>query len=71
MNLAAGDHSSTLVLGSLFTTANGVKIEVSKLTVIFMPSIILGSFSLSTYYWFFFRVFHLKFVYFNVLVIVA
>ena len=49
MNLAAGDHSSILVFGSLFTTATGVKIEVSEVTVIFMPSIILGLFSLSTY----------------------
>ena len=49
MNLAAGDHSSTLVFGSLFTTETGIKIEVSKFTVIFMPSIILGLFSLSTY----------------------
>ena len=49
MNLAAGDHSSTLVFGSLVTTATGVKIEVSKFTVMFMPSIISGLFSLSTY----------------------
>ena len=49
MNLAAWDHSSTLVFGSLFTTASGVKIEVPKLTVIFMPSIISGLFSFSTY----------------------
>ena len=48
MNLAAGDHSSILVVGSLVTTATGVKIEVSKVTVIFMASIILGLFSLST-----------------------
>ena len=34
MNLAAGDNSSTLVFGSLVTTATGVKIEVSKFTVI-------------------------------------
>ena len=39
MNLAAGEHSSTLVFGSLVTTVNGVKIKVSKLTVIFMPSV--------------------------------
>ena len=49
MNLAAADHSSILVIGSLVTTATGVKIEVSNVTVIFMPSIILGLFSLSTY----------------------
>ena len=49
MNLAAGDHSSTLVFGFLFTTATGVKIEVPRLTVIFMPSIISGLFSLSNY----------------------
>ena len=49
MYLATGDHSSTLVFGSLLTIATGVKIEVSKITVIFMPSIILGLFSLSTY----------------------
>ena len=40
MNLAAGEHSSTLVFGSLVTTVTGVKIKVSKLTVIVMPSII-------------------------------
>ena len=49
MNLAAVDHSSILVVGSLVTTATGVKIKVSNVTVIFMPSIILGLFSLSTY----------------------
>ena len=49
MNLAAGDHSSKFVFGSLVITATGVKIEVSKVTVIFMPSIIFGLFSLSTY----------------------
>ena len=49
MNLAAGDHSSILVVGSLVTTATGVKIELSKVTVIFMPSIILGLFSLPTF----------------------
>ena len=49
MNLAAVDHISTLVFGSLVTTATGAKIEVSKLTGIFMPSIISGLFSLSTY----------------------
>ena len=40
MNLTAGEHSSTLVFGPLVTTVTGVKIKVSKLTVIFMPSII-------------------------------
>ena len=49
MNLAAGDHSSILVVGSLVTTATEVKIEFSKVTVIFIPSIILDLFSLSTY----------------------
>ena len=39
MNLAGEDHSSILVVGSLVTTATGVKIKVSKGTVIFMPSI--------------------------------
>ncbi len=40
MNLTTGEHSSTLVFGPLVTTVTGVKIKVSKLTVIFMPSII-------------------------------
>ena len=50
MNLAAGYHSSTLFFFcSLVTTVNGVKIDVSKFTLILMPSIISGLFSLSTY----------------------
>ena len=43
MNLAAGDHSSTLVFASLVTTATKVKIEVSMFTGIW------GLFSLFTY----------------------
>ena len=70
MNLAAGDHSSTLVFGSLVTTVTGVKIKVSKLTVIFMPSIIQVYFH-SPSNNFFFTMFHLKFVYFNVFFVIV
>ena len=47
MNLAAGDHSNILIVGSLVTAASGIKVEVSTVTVIFMS--IIGLFSLSTY----------------------
>ena len=40
INLTTADHSSILVVSSLVTTATRVKIEVSKVTVIFIPSII-------------------------------
>ena len=69
MCLATGNHSSTLFFGSLLTTATEVKIEVLKFTVMFMQIIVLGLFSLSTYS-FFSGMFHLKFVYFNIFVIV-
>ena len=49
MSLVARDHSSKLFFGSLVTTVTEVKIEVSKVTVIFISSIIFGLFSLSTY----------------------
>ena len=49
MCLGAGDHSSTLFFCSLLTTATEGKIEVSRFTVILMPIIVLGLFSLSTY----------------------
>ena len=49
INLSAAAHISMLVVGSLVTTATRGKIEVSKVTVIVIPNIILGLFSLSTY----------------------
>ena len=64
MNLAVGKHSSTLFFVSLVSTATGVQIEVSKLTVIFLPSIISSRLSLSIYSCSLVcsNIFHLKFV---------